>query len=396
MQFPSGFYTSGSGGQQFAQRPMQMMAPGYPQQMMPQQMWGQPQPQYRSPPAGQAMYRQAQQVPQQMQQARRPATAPAPQYRNVGMQRVGQPLVQQQHQQQQQQQQQQRVGPPHQQQQQQQRVQRVQQVQPTQRQQQSAAAEAAQRAQQQKALPQQQQAGIQARVAGIQQAPRAQQPLLPKASKQQNVIPQQPQQYAVTKAQPAPQAPPIQHQQQARIIPQQQAPATDNYGTGIKLREVPKVGLQVMRLTPGSAAALSGAVSIGDMLVGIDGYTLPPPGQQLDLDIIREKLAGARGSRVTLKFRRQSGGQLREADLVRNVRSSRKPADQALARSGRTTPGAYGGLSSLLTAGGSLAGGSVAGYDGEDSMTATIAIGHSSESAPSYLQGYSPSNGEEF
>mmetsp|Transcript_64801 Transcript_64801/g.148393 ORF Transcript_64801/g.148393 Transcript_64801/m.148393 type:complete len:178 (+) Transcript_64801:112-645(+) len=103
MQFPSGFYTSGSGGQQFAQRPMQMMAPGYPQQMMPQQMWGQPQPQYRSPPAGQAMYRQAQQVPQQMQQARRPATAPAPQYRNVGMQRVGQPLVQQQHQQQQQQ-----------------------------------------------------------------------------------------------------------------------------------------------------------------------------------------------------------------------------------------------------------------------------------------------------
>jgi len=91
----------------------------------------------------------------------------------------------------------------------------------------------------------------------------------PQPSQQQQQQKQQQQKQQQQKQQQPVQAP-VQSQ---RAATQQDAisvlPA-DKYGTGIKLREVRGVGLQVLRLTPGSAAALSGMVGIGDMLVGID------------------------------------------------------------------------------------------------------------------------------
>ncbi len=93
----------------------------------------------------------------------------------------------------------------------------------------------------------------------------------------------------------------------------------DNYTTGIKLQEVSGMmgrQLQVMRLTVGSSAGQCGLISSGDILTRIDGYSLD---QNYDTLMVRQMLAGMRGSSISLSFRKPSG-QAYDVELVRNVR----------------------------------------------------------------------------
>eukprot|EP00802_Teleaulax_amphioxeia_P008892 Tamp_08903.p2 GENE.Tamp_08903~~Tamp_08903.p2 ORF type:complete len:275 (-),score=64.79 Tamp_08903:552-1376(-) len=156
--------------------------------------------------------------------------------------------------------------------------------------------------------------------------------------------------------------------------------ATSTYSTGIKLREVRGVGLQVIRLTQGSSAMLSGQIAEGDLLTRIQNYKIPAYGY--NLAEIRDLLAGARGSRITLGFTSNYGNAY-EVDLVRNVRSTKKPGSaygsQRAARpaswqvqgDNMAPPPLYEGFQ-----GGSLAGGSVVDAD---SFTPSIAIGDMGE-----------------
>ena len=79
-------------------------------------------------------------------------------------------------------------------------------------------------------------------------------------------------------------------------------PAKENYGTGIKLQEVNQSGtrcLQVIRLTNGSSATLSGMISVGDLLTKIDGFVVDG---DYDASVVRSMLTGMRGSRVSLRL----------------------------------------------------------------------------------------------
>lgn len=158
--------------------------------------------------------------------------------------------------------------------------------------------------------------------------------------------------------------------------------AAATYSTGIKLREIRGVGLQVVRLTGGSSAMLSGQITEGDTLASINTYMIPSFGY--DLSEIRNMLAGTRGSRIALGFKSKYG-HIYDVDLVRNVRSSKKPSasSQGQQRAARPSswqappgdpyaaPPVYEGF-----LGGSLAGGSVVDAD---SFTPSIAIGDMDE-----------------
>jgi len=152
--------------------------------------------------------------------------------------------------------------------------------------------------------------------------------------------------------------------------------ASSSYSTGIKLREVRGLGLQVVRLTAGSSAMLTGQITEDDVLLRINEYKIPAYGY--NVAEIRNLLAGARGSRIQLGFQRQFGHHQYDVDLVRNVRSSKKASSAAAQRASRpaswqissdphAAPPVYEGF-----VGGSLAGGSVVDAD---SFTPSIAIG---------------------
>jgi len=151
--------------------------------------------------------------------------------------------------------------------------------------------------------------------------------------------------------------------------------ASSTYSTGIKLREVRGEGLQVVRLTAGSSAMLTGQITEGDKLQSINNYKIPAYGY--DVSEIRNLLAGARGSRIQLGFKSKYGHNY-DVDLVRNVRSSKKASSSSAQRASRpaswqitgdpnAAPPVYEGF-----VGGSLAGGSVVDAD---SYTPSIAIG---------------------
>jgi len=62
--------------------------------------------------------------------------------------------------------------------------------------------------------------------------------------------------------------------------------------------------LKVLELVPGMSAANSGAISPGDLLLEVDGSLTA--GQQLDA--VKGRIAGKRGSKLTLKFAKKSTG----------------------------------------------------------------------------------------
>merc|ERR1712216_938101 len=62
--------------------------------------------------------------------------------------------------------------------------------------------------------------------------------------------------------------------------------------------------IRVTDLVPAMAAALSGAVRVGDVLVAIDGQGT----DTMDLEGVRERVVGPRGSCVVFKFVRGAAG----------------------------------------------------------------------------------------
>ena len=123
---------------------------------------------------------------------------------------------------------------------------------------------------------------------------------------------------------------------------------------------------QVVRLTSGSSAMLSGQISEGDQLTSINKYKMPAFGY--NLSEIRNMLAGPRGSHITLGFKNKYG-HMYAVDLVLNVRSTKKTPSSTYGQQRAPRPSSWqvqdsDGAPPMYEGfhGGSLAGGSVVSH----------------------------------